>query len=70
MGMPGSDYYRQQAKVLLAMAQATSDPERAARLKVQAELYLAQAEIETPDGSADVFNRAVDEYNDDKMRGD
>ncbi len=65
--MPSSEYYRQQAKILLSMALAASDPEFAERLRARAELYLAQAEV--PDGTAADFNRAIDQYNDDQMRG-
>jgi hypothetical protein len=65
--MPSSEYYRQQAKVLLSMALAARDPERAERFKAQAELYLAQAEL--PNNTTADFDRAVETYNDFKMRG-
>ncbi len=65
--MASSAYYRQQAKILLSMALAARDPERAERLRTQAELYLVQADL--PDDTAADFNRAIDSYNDLKMRG-
>ena len=66
-GMPRSDYCRRQAELLFAMAFAVSDPELAERLRGRAEQYLAEADV--ADDPSEVFDRAVDEFNNDQMRG-
>jgi hypothetical protein len=65
--MPTPEYCRRQAELLLSMALATQDAALAERLRVRAEQYLAEARA--PDDTTDTFHRAVEDYNDDKMRG-
>ena len=50
------------------MALATRDPVLAKRLRIRAEQYLVEADISDGDPSAD-FARALDEFNDEQMRG-
>ena len=65
--MPSAEYCRRPAELLLSMALATHDPEQAEQLRMRAEQYLAEAGY--PDDTPETFTRAVDDYNDDKMRG-
>lgn len=65
--MARSDYCRRQAELLFAMAFAAKDPVTAKRLRMRAEQYLAEGEV-SGDPSA-TFERAVDSFNDDQMRG-
>jgi hypothetical protein len=52
--VPDSDYYTQQAKLLFAMAAATSDPDQAARIASRAQEYmnLAHAAADASSASA------------------
>jgi len=65
--MPRSDYCRRQAELLFAMAFATRDPVLAERLRLRAEQYVIEADI--PDDTSETLERALDEFNDDQMRG-
>jgi hypothetical protein len=50
------------------MAFAASDPVLAERLRRRAEQYLVEASVSDEDSSA-TLERALDEFNDDQMRG-
>ena len=50
------------------MAFAVSDPAVAERLRIRAEQYLLEADI--AGCTAEAFERAVDDFNEDQMRGD
>jgi len=65
--MARSEYCRRQAELLFAMAFATRDPKLAERLRMRAEQYLTEAEVS--DDPSETFARAVDDFNDDQMRG-
>lgn len=65
--MSRSVYCRRQAELLFAMAFAAHDPVVAERIRLRAEQYLVEAE--TSDDPAYEFERAVDDFNDEQMRG-
>lgn len=64
--MPGPEYYRVQAKVLLMLMLAMRDSKRAAKVEAKAREYLAQAEI--PEGDAHELNALLEEYNNSQLR--
>jgi hypothetical protein len=50
--VPDSEYYAQQAKLLFAMAAATSDPDQAARIASRAQEYMNLAHAAADDASS------------------
>ena len=64
--MPRAEYYREQARLLLAMALATSDAERAAQFEAQARHYLNLAAV--PESPTSDLTPALDEFNAQQMR--
>jgi hypothetical protein len=65
--MSRSDYCRRQAELLFAMAFAVRNGVLAERLRMRAQQYLMEAQLS--DDPSETFERAVDEFNDDQMRG-
>ncbi|MPZ39339.1 MAG: hypothetical protein GEU95_15025 [Rhizobiales bacterium] len=64
-GMPSSEYYRVQAKVLLRLMLAMRDSKRAAKVEAKAREYLAQAEV--PDDAREL-NALLEEFNNSQLR--
>jgi hypothetical protein len=64
--MPSSQYYRDQAKVLLMMMLAMRDSKRAARVGAKARAYLAQANL--PDDEVKELNAVLEEFNNAQLR--
>lgn len=65
--MARPEYCRRQAELLFAMAFAARDPAVAERLRIRAEQYLVEADL--PGDSTETLERALDDFNDDQMRG-
>jgi hypothetical protein len=65
--MASSAYCRRQAELLFAMAFATRDRVLADRLRMRAEQYLTEAQV--ADDPSEALARALDEFNDEQMRG-
>jgi hypothetical protein len=66
-GMARPDYCRRQAELLFAMAFAVSDQALAERLRLRAEQYMLEADVS--DDPGETFERAIEDFNDDQMRG-
>jgi hypothetical protein len=64
--MPSSQYYREQAKVLLMLMLAMRDSRRAKKVEAKAREYLAQAQL--PEQELNEFNAVIDEFNNSQLR--
>jgi len=64
--MPTSEYYKKQGELLLRMALATSDPERATEFRTHARVLLNLSELgDRPDVD---LGQLLDEFNASQMR--
>ena len=64
--MPSSQYYRDQAKVLLMLMLAMRDSKRAKKVEAKAREYLAQAQL--PEQELKEFNSVIEEFNNSQLR--
>ena len=64
--MPSSQYYREQAKVLLMLMLAMRDSKRAKKVEAKAREYLALAQL--PEQEFDELNAVIDEFNNSQLR--
>jgi len=64
--MPGSQYYRVQAKVLLMLMLAMPDSKRAKQVEAKAREYLAQAQL--PEEDSHELNALLEEFNNSQLR--
>jgi hypothetical protein len=65
--MPSASYYRGQAKLLLSLAEITSDPDYAEQLADLARLYWSEAKL--PQAPRINFGELVDEFNARQLHG-
>ena len=64
--MPSSQYYREQAKVLLMLMLAMRDTKRAKKVEAKAREYLALAQL--PEQELDELNAVIEEFNNSQLR--
>jgi hypothetical protein len=64
--MPSSQYYREQAKVLLMLMLAMRDSRRAKKVEAKAREYLAQAQL--PEHDLNEMNAMLEEFNNSQLR--
>lgn len=63
--MPSSEYYREQAKVLLMLMLAMRDSRSAARVEAKAREFLAQAQL--PEEDVHELNSILEEFNNSQL---